>query len=117
MEIWRTSESNENYREYGKGFVVVDLSHDKPEVERVKIDLPREFYQEVIDYCLGYKKKSDLQYYTQGECFDAKVTLEGDDWTVSQHRIVNPKPTEEDFRQAVYEYMLWDMTNALHGGV
>ena len=50
MEIWRTSESNENYREYGKGFVVVDLSHDKPEVERVKIDLPREFYQEVIDY-------------------------------------------------------------------
>lgn len=50
MEIWRTSESNENYREYGKGFVVVDLSYDKPQVERVKIDLPREFYKEVIDY-------------------------------------------------------------------
>ena len=50
MEIWRTSESNENYREHGKGFVVVDLSYDKPHVERVKIDLPREFYKEVIDY-------------------------------------------------------------------
>ena len=50
MEIWRTSESNENYRQFGKGFVVVDLSHDKPEVERVMIDLPREFYQEIIDY-------------------------------------------------------------------
>ncbi|MBQ3473493.1 MAG: DNA repair exonuclease [Methanobrevibacter sp.] len=50
MEIWRTSESNENYREHGKGFVVVDLSYDKPQVERVKIDLPREFYKEVIDY-------------------------------------------------------------------
>ena len=50
MEIWRTSESNENYREYGKGFVVVDLSYDKPQVERVKIDLPREFYKEIIDY-------------------------------------------------------------------
>lgn len=50
MEIWRTSESNENYREYGKGFVVVDLGYDKPQVERVKIDLPREFYKEVIDY-------------------------------------------------------------------
>ncbi len=50
MEIWRTSENNENYREYGKGFVVVDLSDKKPEIERVKIDLPRKFYYEVIDY-------------------------------------------------------------------
>ena len=50
MEIWRTSESNENFREFGKGFVVVDLSYDKPQVDRVKIDIPREFYNEVIDY-------------------------------------------------------------------
>lgn len=50
MEIWRVSEYNENYREFGKGFVVVDLSHDRPQVERVKVDLPREFYREVIDY-------------------------------------------------------------------
>lgn len=50
MEIWRTSENNENYREFGKGFVVVDLGYDKPQIERVKIDLPREFYHEVIDY-------------------------------------------------------------------
>ena len=50
MEIWRTSENNDNYRECGKGFVVVDLSYDTPEIERVKIDLPREFYNEIIDY-------------------------------------------------------------------
>ena len=50
MEIWRTNENNDNYREYGKGFVVVDLSYDTPEIERVKIDLPREFYNEIIDY-------------------------------------------------------------------
>ena len=43
-------ESNENFREFGKGFVVVDLSYDKPQVERVKIDLPREFVRAVIDY-------------------------------------------------------------------
>ena len=50
MEIWRNSESNNNYREFGKGFVVVDLSYDTPQVERVKIDLPRKFYKEIIDY-------------------------------------------------------------------
>ncbi|WP_296869473.1 DNA repair exonuclease [uncultured Methanobrevibacter sp.] len=48
MEIWRNSESNNNYREFGKGFVVVDLSYDTPQVERVKIDLPRKFYKEMI---------------------------------------------------------------------
>lgn len=50
MEIWRTTENNDNYREYGKGFVVVDLSDKKPEIERVKIDLPRNFYNQIIDY-------------------------------------------------------------------
>ena len=50
MEIWRTNESNDNYRQFGKGFCVVDLSYDTPQVERVAIDLPREFYSEIIDY-------------------------------------------------------------------
>ena len=50
MEIWRSNENNENYWKFGKGFVVVDLSYDTPQVERVRIDLPREFYTEVIDY-------------------------------------------------------------------
>lgn len=50
MEIWRTTESNNNYRESGKGFVVVDLSYDIPQVERVKIDLPRKFYNKTINY-------------------------------------------------------------------
>ena len=50
MEIWRTTESNNNYREFGKGFVVVDLSYDTPQVERIKMELPRKFYKEIIDY-------------------------------------------------------------------
>ena len=50
MEILRISESNDNFRENGKGFVIVDLSQDTPQVERIKIDLPREFYQEIIEY-------------------------------------------------------------------
>ena len=61
MEIWRTSENNDNYREFGKGFVVVDLSYDKPEIERVKIDLPREFYNEIIDYDKFYERLSIIK--------------------------------------------------------
>ena len=49
MEIWRTDEYD-NYMENGKGFCIVDLSSDIPEVERVTVDLPREFIREYIDY-------------------------------------------------------------------
>ncbi len=49
MEIWKANEY-ENYLTHGKGFCIVDLSQDMPEVERVKIDLPRAFLKAYIDY-------------------------------------------------------------------
>lgn len=48
-EVWKTSEL-EDYRENGKGFVVVDLEGPKPVIKRVEIDIPREFIKRTIDY-------------------------------------------------------------------
>ncbi|MBE6509902.1 MAG: metallophosphoesterase [Methanobrevibacter sp.] len=48
-EIWKTTEL-EDYRRNGKGFVIVDLDSTKPSVERIKIDLPREFIDKTIDF-------------------------------------------------------------------
>ena len=48
-EIWKTSELLD-YKENGKGFVLVDLDGPKPRVKRVKIDIPREFIQRTLDY-------------------------------------------------------------------
>ena len=48
-EIWKTSEL-QDYKENGKGFVLVDLEGIKPHVKRVKIDIPREFIKRTIDY-------------------------------------------------------------------
>lgn len=49
MEIWRTDEYKD-YLNNGKGFCLVDMSSDVPEVERITVDLPREFIRECIDY-------------------------------------------------------------------
>ena len=48
-EIWKTSELPD-YRENGKGFVVVDFDGTKPLIKRVKIDIPREFIERTINY-------------------------------------------------------------------
>ena len=48
-EIWKTTELSD-YRKNGKGFVIVDLDGKKPSVERIKIDLPREFIERTLDY-------------------------------------------------------------------
>ena len=48
-EIWKTSEIPD-YKVNGKGFVVVDLDGSKPQIKRVKIDIPREFIERDLDY-------------------------------------------------------------------
>jgi DNA repair exonuclease SbcCD nuclease subunit len=48
-EIWKTNELKD-YKENGKGFVVVDFEGPKPLVKRVKIDIPRTFIERSLDY-------------------------------------------------------------------
>ena len=48
-EVWKTTELGD-YRKNGKGFVIVDMDGTKPSVERIKIDLPREFIEKTLDY-------------------------------------------------------------------
>lgn len=48
-EIWKTDEIAD-YMENGKGFVIVDMDGPKPQVKRVKIDIPREFIKRSLDY-------------------------------------------------------------------
>lgn len=48
-EVWKTDELK-NYHEHGKGFVVVDLDGAKPQIKRVKIDMPRTFIERSLDY-------------------------------------------------------------------
>ena len=48
-EIWKVNELKD-FNKNGKGFVIVDTHGDMPEVERIKMDLPREFIEENIPF-------------------------------------------------------------------
>jgi len=48
-EIWRSNEF-EGYKKNGKGFYMVDVGGDQPEIEKIDLKLPREFIKESIMY-------------------------------------------------------------------
>jgi DNA repair exonuclease SbcCD nuclease subunit len=48
-EVWRSNEL-EGYKKNGKGFYLVDLDGDQPEIENINLKLPREFIKENIKY-------------------------------------------------------------------
>lgn len=49
IEIWRSNEL-EGYKKNGKGFYLVDIGGDMPEIENINLKLPREFIKETIPY-------------------------------------------------------------------
>ena len=43
------------------------------------------------------------------------VSLNGNDWTFAQHKVIDTMPTEEDFRKTVADYLAWKVSQAIKG--
>lgn len=61
-EVWRSNEV-EGYRKNGKGFYLVDISGDIPEIENIDLKLPREFIKETIKYSQLQDELSRINQY------------------------------------------------------
>jgi DNA repair exonuclease SbcCD nuclease subunit len=48
-EIWRSNEV-EGYKKNGKGFYLVDMGGDVPEIEKINLEMSREFIKEAVQY-------------------------------------------------------------------
>lgn len=73
-------------------------------------DHAKERYQEIID--LVRFGKSKLNLFTEKEYYEGKIDIEnGNDW--NQTAPVDTKPTLEDFRKTVSDYLAWEVTNLL----
>lgn len=67
-------------------------------------------YEELVNIVLYGSKY--LNYYKDFYIEDC-INLEGKDWTYSQHRKIDTKPTLEDFKKSVSEYLAWEVSNIL----
>ena len=61
------------------------------------------------------KQKKNLNYYKDFYIEDY-ISLEGNDWTYSQHKKIDIKPTEDDFKKVVQEYMAWLIGDLIKNG-
>lgn len=72
------------------------------------IDHAVERYEEVVNLVLY--GKTYLNYMHAKDYIEDTISLNGDDWTFAQHRNIDTTPTDNDFRNTVYEYLNWKVS-------
>ena len=72
-----------------------------------------ERYDEIVNLVLY--GKTYLNYFTEEEYTEDSISLNGADWTFSQHKKINTTPTEEDFKNTVKDYLAWRVSQVLKG--
>lgn len=87
------------------GYTRQNRKKSSQDVNLKNTDHAHERYEEVLNLVLYGKK--NLHYLTEDEYIEDTITLEGDDWTFSQHKKIDTTPTEADFRKTVADYLAW----------
>ena len=73
-------------------------------------DHAKERYAEIVDIVLNRKKKT---HFFDDCVLEDTITLNGKDWTYSQHRKIDTTPTETDFRKTVADYLSWKVSTVI----
>lgn len=96
----------------------IDFSNDgytrttrkKASVNLRDTDHAKERYAEVVD--LVEFGRGSLKYLTEDEYFEGTIAPEkGDDW--NQSAPVDTKPTLDDFKKTVADYLAWEVSNVI----
>lgn len=69
-----------------------------------------ERYNEIVNLVLY--GKNYLEYFSEKEYIEDAISLDGDDWTFSKHIKIDTKPTTEDFKSVIKEYINWKISSS-----
>ena len=73
-----------------------------------------ERYNELVNLVLY--GRSYLNLYTEEEYIEDTISLDGNDWTFSQHMKVDIEPKECDYENTVKEYLSWKIAELIKEG-
>lgn len=114
--VFRVGEAHES----GNVVKFIDFSKDgysranrrkaKSSVNLRDTDHAKERYDELV--ALVKNGKKELQYFTEKEYYEGTIDPQkGDDW--NQTAPIDTKPTIDDFKRTVREYLAWEVSNIL----
>ena len=95
------------------GYTRLARKKSSQEVNLQDTNNAKERYAEVEAIILGKKPKTN--YYAKDVIRDS-ISLEGNDWTYMQHKVIDTTPKEDDFKKTVAEYLSWRMNRLLENG-
>lgn len=80
-----------------------------------EVDCPVERYQDIIKiYKAGHRAKVDANLWNLEQVYiEDFITDKGNDWNFEQHQVIDTKPTLEDFKKTVADYLSWEVTQLL----
>ena len=79
-----------------------------------EIDEPTKRYADIVKiYKAGKNAKVEAIWDIEDVYIEDFITSSGADWNFDQHKIIDTKPTLEDFKKTVSDYLSWEVSNIL----
>ena len=79
-----------------------------------EIDNPTKRYSDIVKiYKAGKNAKVEATWNLDDIYVEDFITPSGADWNFDQHKIIDTKPTLEDFKKTVSDYLSWEVSNIL----
>lgn len=103
-----------NQRFTNDGYTRQNKKKSSQEVNLRNTDHANERYNEIVNLVLY--GKSYLKYFSEEEYIEDTISLNGDDWTLTQHKPNADFPSQDDFKNTVKEFLSWKVDCILKGG-
>ncbi len=79
-----------------------------------EMDEPTKRYADILKiYKAGKNAKVEANWNLNEVFIEDFITSSGADWNFDQHKVVDSKPTLEDFKKTVSDYLAWEVSNVL----
>jgi hypothetical protein len=79
-----------------------------------EIGEPTKRYSDIVKiYKAGNSAKVEAKWDLNNIYIEDFINLSGADWNFDQHKIIDTKPTLDDFKKTVGDYLSWEVSNIL----
>ncbi len=77
-------------------------------------DEPNKRYSDIVKiYKAGKNAKVEAEWNIDDVYIEDFITSSGADWNFDQHKVIDTKPTLDDFKKTVSDYLAWEVSNIL----